>query len=119
SLLSTLEEICRVKVFHLPFEPSGTAACSLSDRFGAAVLLNSNNIRWRRNFDLAHELFHLLTWNIFRQGEYLKKVSDKEEQCANKFASNLLMPQEPLRLAIASQRDGKNVLDYDDLFEIA
>ena len=119
SLLSVLEEVCRVKVFHLPFEPSGTAACTLHDRFGAAVLLNSNNIRWRRNFDLAHELFHLLTWSVFRQGENLKESSAQEEKFANVFASNLLMPEEPLKLAIAAQRNGNNVLEYDDLFEIA
>ncbi len=87
SLLSVLEEVCRVKVFHLPFERSGTAACTLSDRFGAAILLNSNNIRWRRNFDLAHELFHLLTWNIFRQGDSLKESSEQEEKFANPFLS--------------------------------
>lgn len=119
SLLSVLEEVCRVKVFHLPFEPSGTAACTLNDRFGAAILLNSNNIRWRRNFDLAHELFHLLTWKIFRQGENLKESTEQEEKFANVFASNLLMPEEPLKLAIAAQRNGNSVLEYDDLFEIA
>ena len=33
-----------VKVFHLPFEPSGCAACSANDRFGWAILLNANNV---------------------------------------------------------------------------
>jgi Zn-dependent peptidase ImmA (M78 family) len=119
SLLSVLEEVCRVKVFHLPFEPSGTAACSLSDRFGAAILLNSNNIRWRRNFDLAHELFHLLTWRVFRVGEHTSQFAEKEESFANRFASNLLMPEEPLKLAVAAQRNERKALGYNDLFEIA
>lgn len=119
SLLSVLEEVCRVKVFHLPFEPSGTAACTLNDRFGAAILLNSNNIRWRRNFDLAHELFHLLTWKTFREGDNVNESTEQEEKYANVFASNLLMPEEPLKLAIAAQRNGNSVLEYDDLFEIA
>ncbi|HEY0462625.1 MAG TPA: ImmA/IrrE family metallo-endopeptidase [Polyangiaceae bacterium] len=59
-----LEEQCGVKVFHLDFEPRGTAASSHSAGFGNAVLLNKKNPKWRRNFDLAHELFHLLTWNF-------------------------------------------------------
>ena len=31
----------------------------------------------------------------------------------------LLVPAEPLKLAIASQRRGKNSLDFDDLFKVA
>ncbi len=119
TLLRVLEEVCRVKVFHLPFEPSGTAACTLDSRYGAAILLNSNNIRWRRNFDLAHELFHLFTWNMFRVGPNVDESSEQEEKYANCFASHLLMPSEPLRLAVAAQRKGKTALDFDDLFEIA
>ena len=68
TLLRVLEEVCKIKVFHLAFEPTGSAASTLSSRLGAAVLLNANNIRWRRNFDLAHELFHLLTWRVSPAG---------------------------------------------------
>ena len=46
-----------VKVFHLPLEPTGTAASTYGEAFGMAVLLNSSHVAWRRNFDLAHELF--------------------------------------------------------------
>jgi len=41
ALLRVLEEVCKIKVFHLEFEPSGTAACTLSESFGAAILLNA------------------------------------------------------------------------------
>jgi Zn-dependent peptidase ImmA (M78 family) len=121
SLLRVLEEVCRVKIFHLPFEPTGSAACTFSDRFGAAILLNSNSVRWRRNFDLAHELFHLLTWSMFRQGdaESLVEASPKEEKLATCFARNLLMPQEPLRITIDSQLGDRAKLSFDDLFEVA
>jgi len=121
SLLRILEEVCRVKVFHLPFEPTGSAACTFSDRYGAAILLNSNNVRWRRNFDLAHELFHLLTWNVFRQVDVSSTVeaSPQEEKLATCFARNLLMPQEPLRIAIDSQLGERTKLSFDDLFEVA
>lgn len=118
-LLRVLEEVCHVKVFHMQFQPTGTAACCRSERFGAAILLNSNNVRWRRNFDLAHELFHLLTWDIFRQGDQIKEPTAQEEKFANCFAGRLLMPPEALRLAVSKQRRGKQPLDFDDLFEVA
>ena len=121
TLVRVLEEVCKVKVFHLSFEPTGSAACTFSDRYGAAVLLNSHNIRWRRNFDLAHELFHLLTWKIFRQGDSGEEVepSDQEERLATCFARNLLMPQEALKCAVESQRGERKKLTFDDLFEVA
>lgn len=121
SLLRLLEEICKVKVFHMPFEPTGSAACTYTDRYGAAILLNSNSARWRRNFDLAHELFHLLTWNVFRQldGSLSVEASEQEEKLATCFARNLLMPQEPLRIAIDSTLGDRTKLAFDDLFEVA
>lgn len=121
TLLRVLEEVCNVKVFHLPFEPTGSAACSVSEEFGAAILLNSESVRWRRNFDLAHELFHLLTWDVFRHGseEQAEVASDQEEKFATCFARNLLMPAEAFREAINVQRDGAGKLGFDGLFEVA
>ncbi len=120
-LLRVLEDVIGVKIFFLDFEPTGTAACTLSDRFGAAVLMNSKNVSWRRNFDLAHELFHLLTWKVFRvPGTPSAEVSGpREEQFANCFASHLLIPSDALRTAVARQQRDKKTLDFDDLFDIA
>jgi Zn-dependent peptidase ImmA (M78 family)/DNA-binding XRE family transcriptional regulator len=102
TLLRVLEEVCGVKVFHLPIEPSGCAACSVNDRFGWAILLNSRNVPWRRNYDLAHELFHLLTWNLFRTGDGNESATapEREETLANVFASHLLMPTQAIRRAV-------------------
>ena len=85
-----------------------------------AVLLNSKNVRWRRNFDLAHELFHLLTWPIFRsaQAETRATPDPKEERFATCFAGNLLMPTDATRAAVnAVIRDGK--IAFADMFDIA
>jgi len=121
SLLLALEEECGVKVFHLDFEPTGTAASARSETFGDATLLNARNVRWRRNYDLAHELFHLLTWSIFRGGaprETSVAASEQEEQLANCFASHLLMPAEAMRAAFGEKvRDGK--LRFADVYDIA
>jgi Zn-dependent peptidase ImmA (M78 family) len=121
SLLHVLEEVRNVKVFHFDFVPSGTAACSLTDRYGAAVLLNSRNVRWRRNFDLAHELFHLLTWKLFRTSgpDSISIPSEFEEKLATCFARNLLMPEEVFRDTVDMHRDKAGVLSVDGLLEVA
>ena len=121
TLLRVVEEVCGIKVFHLDFEPTGSAACSVSDRFGAAVLLNSKSVRWRRNFDLAHELFHILTWKVFRHdgGEQPESPSEHEEKLATCFDHNLLMPEEVFREAIDGQRRGAGKLGTDGLLEVA
>jgi len=121
TLLRVLEEVYNVKVFHLGFEPSGCAACTVAERFGAAVLLNARNARSRRTFDLAHELFHLLTWAIFRQNQVAESVipSRSEEKLATCFARNLLMPEEVLRNAVDARRNGSRTLNFDGLCEVA
>jgi len=121
ALLRVVEEVCHVKVFHLDFEPSGTAACTLAERYGAVVLLNARDIRCRRTFDLAHELFHLLTWRVFRphQTTGSAEPSPSEEKLANGFARNLLMPEEILRGAVDVRRNGSRGLGCDGLLEVA
>lgn len=61
-----------------------------------AILINRNEPLGRRNFDLAHELFHLLTWETIRP-EHAEigtlGAKGRPEQLANCFASSLLMPE--------------------------
>ena len=70
------------------------AACRLPEL--DAVLVNRNENPGRRNFDLAHEFFHILTWDTMPPGE-VEDVNDnggsRAEQLANAFASALLMPR--------------------------
>jgi len=120
SLLQVLEDKCGVKIFHQKIEPSGTAASVKSVRYGWAILLNSKNSQARRNFDLAHELFHLLTWEVF--GHNLEGQSGlpnaEEESFANAFASYLLMPDEEMRSAV-EKRKRDNKLSLAAIGEIA
>jgi Zn-dependent peptidase ImmA (M78 family)/DNA-binding XRE family transcriptional regulator len=99
SLRFVLEERFFVKVFALPLASETSAASTRSHRFGPAVLLNSDSMHWRRNFDLAHELFHLLTWRVFRDPTEVSSVEsgEEEERLANAFASHLLLPEGPFR----------------------
>lgn len=119
SLLSVLENTCGIRVFHLEFEPSGTAACTRSGSLGMAILLNASNVRWRRNFDLAHELFHLLTWRVFRGSAERREASEQEESFANAFASMLLIPEDALRRAVNSATKSGGSLKHVEIFDLA
>jgi Zn-dependent peptidase ImmA (M78 family)/transcriptional regulator with XRE-family HTH domain len=73
------------------------AACRLPDL--DVVLINRHEVPGRRNFDLAHELFHVLTWEAMPP-EHVEEASEQSkgrvEQLANNFASAVLMPAEVL-----------------------
>lgn len=118
SLKQVLEEKFYIKIFYLDFE--GSAISTISDVFGPAILLNKNSKLWRRNFDLAHELFHLLTWNIFRaEGDESVKPSDFEEKLASAFASRLLLPTDTVKDKIEAIADEKGRITFEALDEIA
>ena len=74
------------------------AACLVRD-LGAA-LVNRHEAPGRRNFDLAHEFFHLLTWDAMPpehiDGSSQGKAQKRIEEMANCFASALLMPRATL-----------------------
>lgn len=87
------------------------AACHLPD--GDYVLVNRNEGSFRRNFDLGHELFHLLTWaemppagiDPVLQGERRPKV----EKLADSFSSGLLMPLAAIRERWRTRAPGGNL----------
>jgi Zn-dependent peptidase ImmA (M78 family) len=65
-----------------------------------AILINRKEPLGRRNFDLAHELFHLLTWETIRPAHTetgMLNAKGRPEQLANCFASSLLMPETTIR----------------------
>lgn len=70
------------------------AACRLPDL--DVVLINRDEVPGRRHFDLAHELFHILTWEAMPPVHIEEATetggANRVEQLANAFASALLMP---------------------------
>ena len=67
-----------------------------------AILINRNEPVGRRSFDLAHELFHLLTWETMPPAHAESSLAPggkagRVEQLANCFASALLMPEPVMR----------------------
>ncbi|MBN1360211.1 MAG: helix-turn-helix domain-containing protein [Sedimentisphaerales bacterium] len=118
SLKQVLEERFGVKVFHLDF--AGSAISTWSQTWGPAILLNSRSKLWRRNFDLAHELFHLLTWSVFRDaGCPTDEPEDHEEELANAFASRLLLPTDVVKARIEQSVDGEGKINLETLDEVA
>ena len=74
------------------------AACRLPEL--DAVLIARGEVEGRRNFDLAHELFHILTWEAMPP-EHVENARDfggrRVEQLANNFATAVLMPAAALQ----------------------
>ena len=74
------------------------AACRLPEF--DAVLIARGDVIGRRHFDLAHELFHILTWEAMPP-QHVEDASDfsgdRVEQMANNFAASVLMPLSALR----------------------
>jgi len=115
SLKKILEEVYYIKIFYLDF--SGSAISTVSEEFGPSILLNARNKQWRRSYDLAHELFHLLTWNVFRTTS--KSEGEHESKLANTFASRLLMPEESIKDRIKESINDKGLISFDSLDNIA
>ncbi|MBE0509536.1 MAG: ImmA/IrrE family metallo-endopeptidase [Gammaproteobacteria bacterium] len=76
------------------------ATCHLQDM--GVILINRNEPEARRFFDMAHELFHALTWDAMKpdhreSNSFEDRAKGKRiEQLANNFAAALLMPQASL-----------------------
>jgi Zn-dependent peptidase ImmA (M78 family)/DNA-binding XRE family transcriptional regulator len=118
SLKQVLEEKFGVKIFHLGF--AGSAVSTWSRTWGPAVLLNSRSKLWRRNFDLAHELFHLLSWSVFREtGSPTDEPGEHEEKLANAFASRLLLPTSGVKACIEQSAGSGGKISLETLDEIA
>lgn len=102
SLQSAAERYLNALVLHVD-APSGISGAASQVPHLNAVLVNRREPEGRRNYDLAHELFHLLTWDVMppdrvettdvpRGGK-----GNRVEQLAENFAAALLMPEAILR----------------------
>ena len=87
------------------------AACRLPEL--DIVLIVRGEVAGRRHFDLAHELFHLLTWDAMPP-EHLEEAGDasrnRVERLANTFAAAVLMPAEAVASVGGWADLGRNAL---------
>jgi Zn-dependent peptidase ImmA (M78 family) len=119
-LRTTLEERFGVKVLLDDTAGAGSAA-SVRDSFGAGVLLNRREPPWRTNFNLAHEFYHLVTWDqndataIHPDGT----AKSLPEKYADTFASALLLPEKSVRKAFEARVARDRVLSYVECITMA
>ena len=112
NLAEKIEEKLDIPVFYVHMDKLGKgekisgAVCHLEDM--DAILVNRKESLGRRNFDLAHELFHVLTWDAMEPEHMESNVIEdrnggeqrKVERLADNFAAALLMPSAALDKAI-------------------
>ncbi|MBF0363827.1 MAG: ImmA/IrrE family metallo-endopeptidase [Oligoflexia bacterium] len=103
SLVKILEEKYGIKFFFNELGGNGSAASSASE-YGLCILISSSEPAWRQHFSIAHELFHIITWDdsLIEQIDGDKKLREYNEKLANSFAAGLLVPTESLQKEIRS-----------------
>jgi Zn-dependent peptidase ImmA (M78 family) len=118
-LVQTLEDQYGVRFFQETRSGQGSAACTYFAGKPCLLVSTSEPI-WRQHFSVAHELFHLLTWDekLFQQVSDNDHLREKNETRADAFAAGLLMPAEALRAEVRRvATDGK--LSHAALITIA
>ena len=119
NLLNVLENKLRFKILHLPLGDGVSGASVVDNALGVGILINANDAPWRRNFDLAHELFHVITWNVFSPQEIGNGTTKtRPEQYADIFASTLLLPEAHLLDAL-KETTIDNEVRLIDIIELA
>lgn len=120
SLQKVMEQVLRTKILFVKLSEFGSAASTVHPEFGAAIVVNNEEAPWRINFTLAHELFHIITWNTFNpsdleQNELLFRDIEKK---AERFASTLLLPESTVREELSSRIKSQK-LSFSDIVDIA
>ena len=126
-LLETVEDRLRVPVIFVDPLREGDktvsgATCRLNDL--SVILINRKEIDSRRNFDLAHELFHVLTWDALtpdRRETTNARGPQRIERLADHFAAALLMPRVSLekRLDIIRSGDTAKLCELAAAFRVS
>jgi Zn-dependent peptidase ImmA (M78 family) len=119
NLLNILENKLRFKILHLPLGDGVSGASVVDNTLGVGILINKNDAPWRRNYDLAHELFHVISWNVFSPEEIGNGTTKtRPEQYADIFASSLLLPEAHLLDAL-KETATDNEVRLIDIIELA
>lgn len=117
SLRSAIERHLDALVLYVDAPPGISGAASQVPGLNA-VLVNGREPEGRRNFDLAHELFHLLTWDAMPP-ERIEAVDvprggkgNRVEQLAENFAAALLMPEGIMRTRWEARTPSTDLHDW-------
>lgn len=107
--------------------PEGISGAAVHLKKLDAIIINRKEPAGRRNYDLGHELFHVLTWISMDppavDTEITKDKRQKRiEDLANVFTSALLMPSEIVKAAYTKRGDQDLrtwILSTASLFEVS
>lgn len=115
TLVTAIERELDARVLFID-APDGVSGAAVHLPGLHAILVNRREPPGRRNFDIAHELFHLLTWDAMAPEpvEPLEVPSGKGkrvERLAENFAGALLMPAEVVGRLWAA-REGRDVIEW-------
>jgi len=119
-LCNALETKYGIRIIHYPMDEYGSAATVMTEE-GVTIIINSTECAGRRNFSLAHELFHILSSNTYplnSMAKYEEKPKGKIETLANVFASALLMPRDSIATEI-NKRIKRGKIQLIDLIAVA
>ena len=107
-LRSVMEDRLHILVLNVDTPPGISGAASRVPGLNCA-LVNRRESEGRRNFDLAHELFHLLTWDALPPERAVPTDEPprgkrwRVEKLAENFAAALLMPEATMKQAWAAK----------------
>ncbi len=120
TLHKVLEQEYGIKILFYSFD-EGSSVSTINPQLGSVIVINNEEAPWRQNFDLAHELFHLITWQavVLSQSYSDEEYSDDIEKKANTFASALLLPEEEVRMEILDRIEKSKQVMYSDAVDIA
>lgn len=120
SLQKVMEQILQIKILFVKLSDFGSAASTVHPEFGAAIVVNNEEAPWRINFTLAHELFHIITWDTLSpvDMENNEQFFSEIEKKADRFASALLLPEGEIRQELAKMVIEQR-LPYSDIVDVA
>lgn len=117
SLQRAIEERLHALVLYVDAPETISGAASQVPGLNA-VLVNRMEPEGRRHYDLAHELFHLLTWDVMPP-EHVESVdtprggkAKRVEQLADNFAAAVLMPAATMRARWTSRSLNSELHDW-------
>jgi len=120
SLQKVMEQILQIKILFIELSDFGSAAATVHPELGAAIVVNNEEAPWRINFTLAHELFHIVTWDTFSPAEMEadEQLFTDIEKKADRFASALLLPEADVRQEL-TKKIMEQKLPLSDIVDVA
>ena len=120
SLQKVMEQILQIKILFIELSDFGSAAATVHPELGAAIVVNNEEAPWRINFTLAHELFHVITWDTFSPAEMEadEQLFTDIEKKADRFASALLLPEAEVRQEL-TKKIMEQKLPLSDIVDVA